>query len=526
MNDVFKHRLDRLINNGQHNFLRGGLKGIEKESLRITRTGGIAQTPHPLSLGSALTHPYITTDYSEALLEFITPPFNETHATLKFLEDIHKFVYDSLGDELLWATSMPCGISGDKSIPIANYGSSNIGQMKHIYRRGLGFRYGRAMQVIAGIHFNYSVPESFWPIFQDLEQDSSNSQAFIANAYFGLIRNLKRYGWLILYLFSASPAICKSFLHGRKGLGSGFKEFDRYTLFAPYATSLRMSDIGYKSSNQANLNISYNNLDEYISSLTNAIETPHPDYKEIDDRCSGGYPQLNDNILQIENEYYSSVRPKQIAYSGEKPTLALQRRGVRYIELRSLDIGIFDPIGVKKETLYFIEALMLLCLIQDSPLNSTNENKCIKENILTVACRGREVNATIMLRGGESVALKQWALEICDCMQGICEILDDGNISKPYTTALESQIELIRNPEKTPSARILDEMTRSGESFAQFGLRIAEKYEHYFKNRKLNPALSEVFRNEAVTSMLRQRELEEASDRLPLDKFLEQYFAQ
>ncbi|MGH8500071.1 MAG: glutamate--cysteine ligase, partial [Methylococcales bacterium] len=335
-------RLDRLINSNQQHLIARGLKGVEKECLRITPDGKISQSPHPRALGSALTHPYITTDYSEALLEFITPPFADTRDTLSFLRDIHQFVYDNLPDELLLASSMPCAISGDASIPIATYGASNIGMMKHIYRRGLDYRYGRSMQAIAGVHFNYSVPEVFWPVFQDIEKNRADLKDFIADAYFAMIRNLQRRGWIVLYLFGASPAICKSFLRDRKTFYHDFDEFDTHTFFKPYATSLRMSDIGYKNSNQARLNISYNNLQDYIESLTRAIETPHPDYQKIGIRVNGEYRQLNDNILQIENEYYSTARPKQIARSGEKPTLALKRRGVRYVEVRSLDLDLYS----------------------------------------------------------------------------------------------------------------------------------------------------------------------------------------
>jgi len=187
-------RLKKIIESQQDHLIRGGLKGIEKESLRISSNGSIAQTPHPAVLGSALTHPHITTDYSEALLEFITPPFADSRETLQFMENIHRFVYANLDDELLLAASMPCGIDGDESIPIATYGSSNIGKMKHIYRHGLWHRYGRAMQSIAGIHFNYSVPAALWPVLHRMEQSSQPILEFIADAYFGLIRNFFRQG--------------------------------------------------------------------------------------------------------------------------------------------------------------------------------------------------------------------------------------------------------------------------------------------------------------------------------------------
>ena len=524
MDKLFENRLNHLVNQDQQTSLVNGLKGIEKESLRITRDGKIAQTPHPRALGSALTHPYITTDYSEALMEFITPPFPKTEDSINFLTDIHQFVYDNLPDELLLATSMPCAISGEKSIPIADYGSSNIGKMKHVYRRGLGYRYGRTMQTIAGIHFNYSLPESFWPIFQTLEKDSRNLDDFIADAYFSLIRNVQRIGWILLYLFGASPAICKSFIRDRKQSCRDFQEFDPYTWYMPFGTSLRMSDIGYQNNNQAQLHISYDSVDSYINSLTEAIETPHPEYRAIGIRSNGEYLQLNDNILQIENEYYSNIRPKQIAMSGEKPTLALKRRGVRYVEIRSLDIDISYEIGVTAENLRFIEALMITCLLQNSPKIDQDEYHALHRNFLTVACRGREPDLHL-INSGKPESLKTIALRFCDSMVPVCEILDSQNEEKTYTAALATQIEAIHHPEATPSAEILSEMQLTGEPFARYAQRISEQHERKFRMQRLDDARTAEFVKIAEESIREQEDIEQ-QDSIPFETFLENYFAQ
>src|SRR5215469_12616115 len=211
--------------------LRGGGKGLEKESLRVTQAGKLAQTPHPAALGSALTHPHITTDYSEALLEFVTAPFADVNQTLLSLMDIHAFAYQHMDGEMLWATSMPCVLEGDEGIPIARYGRSNVGMMKHVYRRGLGWRYGRAMQTISGVHFNYSFPTPLWPALQRAERDARPARRFQDEWYFRALRNFQRLGWLVPYLFGASPAMCKSFLRGRD---LKFAEFDAHTLYEPY----------------------------------------------------------------------------------------------------------------------------------------------------------------------------------------------------------------------------------------------------------------------------------------------------
>lgn len=517
-------RLFHLLDTEQQELLRGGLKGIEKESLRISTQGMIAQTAHPKVLGSALMHPFITTDYSEALLEFITPPFAEADAMLEFMRQIHQFVYPNIGDELLLSTSMPCGIDGDLSIPIAEYGSSNIAKMKHIYRKGLWHRYGRSMQSIAGIHFNYSVPEKLWPALFAQQSEITDLAAFINHSYFGLVRNFQKTGWLILYLFGASPAICKSFFGSRPHLMAQFEEFDNGSLYHPYATSLRMSDIGYKSKNQENLKIDYNSLAGYVETLTQAISTPYPEYEKIGIKDGAEYKQLNCNILQIENEFYSTMRPKQIIASGEKPTLALKRRGVRYVELRSLDLNLFSPVGIELSTTYFLEAFLLNCLLQESPLHQGQEVQINNQNQLKVAHAGRQPGLVLNNHQGE-ITLKAWANDILAAMQPVCAVLDAGNPAKPYSTALELQQALVDNPELTPSARILADMRNDQQCFGQYALAQSKKHQAYFKSTNLDPKLGQDFQKMAEVSWEQQSALEQ-QDALDFDSFLAQYFSQ
>jgi len=524
LNTTNLNRLQRLINANQQPLLKNGLKGIEKESLRLSNQGFIAQTPHPVALGSALTHPHITTDYSEALLEFITPPFADINDSLRFLHHIHQFVYDNLDNEHLLASSMPCGINGDESIPIAEYGHSNIGTMKHIYRKGLWHRYGRTMQAIAGIHFNYSLPETLWPILHQLEGSSASLEDFQANAYFDLIRNFQRQGWLILYLFGASPAICKNFFKTRPELMAQFAEFDNGTLYHPYATSLRMSDIGYKSNNQANLNIDYNSLDGYVDSLSRAINTPYAEYEKIGVKVANEYHQLNSNILQIENEYYSTVRPKQIINPCEKPTLALKRRGVLYVEIRSLDLDLFNPIGIDASRARFIEAFLLTCLLQDSPEMSTEDFQTNNANQLTVANAGRQPNIEL-IKGRQAIRLQDWATDILDNMQAVCHILDQGEAVQHYTQALTEQRKLVETPDLTPSARILAAMQSAQQPYAKFADQLSAKHAKKFTADQLNSTETAKFNAMASASLTKQQEIE-AKDSLSFDDFLNQYLQQ
>lgn len=518
-------RLSYLLDQKKQHLLVGGLKGIEKESLRISSAGQISKKTHPYALGSALTHPQITTDYSEALLEFITPPFAEIKDTLDFMQNIHQYVYEHLDDnEMLLSASMPCGINGDESIPIAEYGDSNIGKMKNIYRQGLWYRYGRTMQAIAGIHFNYSVPDALWPVLHQHSQSKNSLNDFISEAYFGLIRNFQRQGWLILYLFGASPAICKSFFKSRPHLMAEFDEYDQYTVYHPYATSLRMSDIGYKSNNQADLEIDYNSLAAYVDSLQNAIEAPYPEYEKIGVKVDEQYKQLNANILQIENEYYSTVRPKQIARSGEKPTLALNLRGVRYIEIRSLDLDLFNPIGIDENKARFLEAFLLNCLLKDSPKNNAKAYQINNENQLTVAHRGREPGLEIS-KNGENITLQTWSNEIIHSMQPVCDILDEGDADKPYSYALKQQLELVNNADLTASAKILQGMHSKNQPFGSFGLETSEYHKQHFLRHKSEDISNKQFDQLSIASHKKQQDIEE-NDKISFDEFLDNYFSQ
>lgn len=523
MYKLAERRLKLLLDSGQKRILEGRQIGLEKESLRVSPDGGISQLSHPSSLGAALTHPYITTDYSEALMEFITPPFEHTEDALAFLRDTQTFVYGELDNEILWATSMPCVVAGESSIPLARYGTSNAGTMKTVYRRGLGHRYGRVMQVIAGVHFNYSMPDSFWRLYQEIEEDTQPLQDFISEQYFALIRNLQRFGWLVPYLFGASPAVCKSFLGGQP---TDLHEFDTNTYYEPYATSLRMGDIGYQNNkeNEIGIKACYRNVDAYIRSLEYATETRYKGYEKIGVKVNGRYEQLNANILQIENEYYSTVRPKQILQGNEKPMMALKQRGVKYVELRSLDVNAFDPLGINEEQIRFLEAFLVFCLIQDSQQICFSEREEIDNNELVVAHRGREPGLKLQ-REAVSCDLKDWALEVCTAMEGICELLDKPYTTRPYANALAKQREKVQDPELTPSALMLNSMRENGEGFYHFARRMSQQHFDYFKQVKLDAERNALFRQAAQTSIERQRELE-ANDQVSFDEYLAAYFAQ
>ena len=518
-----KDTLTAIVKDQQQGLLTQGSIGIEKESLRVDLNGKLSQHPHPLNLGSALTNPYITTDYSEALLEFITPPLQGVTRARKFLEKIHQFVYPKLENEYIWAASMPCVVTGEAGIPIAQYGSSNLGTMKTVYRRGLGYRYGKMMQIIAGVHFNYSFSNEFWIYYQNLcNQKDISLQEFISEKYFCLIRNLQRFGWIIFYLFGTSPAICKTFLSGQP---SPLEKFDSKTYYLPYATTLRMGDIGYnnKKENEIGVQACYDSLSSYIKCLTKAIETPCPEYEKIGVKVNGEYRQLNANILQIENEYYSAFRPKQPSINNEKPVHALARRGVQYIELRSLDLNLYDPLGVSEAQLYFLEAFMLFCLLHESPVINQNERKAIKDNESKVAHQGRDPDLKLR-RISERISLKDWGRELLNEMQAVCEVLDQQEHTHVYSDTLRQQFAALENADLTPSARVLQDMSENEECFFELAKRISKQHEKQLCNNTLNEKDTNFFETQVRQSVKKHRQIEDL-DTESFDQFLQNYFS-
>ena len=494
-------------------------RGIEKESLRITPAGHLAQTDHPEALGSALTNPYITTDFSEALLEFITPTSEEISECLAMLEAIHQFTYHRLPDnELLWVSSMPCPTGSEEDIPLARYGSSNIGRLKNLYRRGLSHRYGRLMQTIAGIHYNFSMPKHFWPLYRKLLGDTRSIKDFRTHHYLHLIRNFHRYSWLLLYLFGASPVVSKTFVKGRD---HHLQEFDQHSLYLPHATCLRMSDLGYRSEAQKSLFVCYNELDSYIESLNNAMHTPYEPYEAIGTRRNGEHLQINTNLLQLENEFYSTVRPKRAVKRGERPITALTRDGVEYIEVRALDLNPFAPLGVDDEQIRFLDAFLLFCLLDESPPCNPSEYFQISHNIEAVVENGRDPQLELK-RNGDTVLMQDWAGSLLDGIAFSAGLLDQSHGTDSYSASLARQRAKLKDPGLTPSGRILSAMKERGLSFYQFTMELSQQHRDALLAAPGNPALMKRLEEASVESWLEQKAIEQG-DTVDFETFVEQW---
>lgn len=516
---VFERRLAALVNSRERSTLVGGRRGLEREGMRVTPAGRISGRGHPVELGSALCNPHITTDYSEALLELVTPTFNDNAALGQYLGDLHHFVAQRLEDELLWAGSMPGEVAGEAEVPIARYGRSHRGRFKEVYRRGLQTRYGGLMQAIAGAHFNYSFPATFWPQWAEVVESRQHDPAFISATYFDVVRNYRRFGWLTLYLFGVSPALCSSFMQGRRD--DELVPLGASTLHLPYATSLRMSDLGYRNRNQAAVNVSVNALEAYLRDLNHATHTAHPPFAALGVRVGDDYRQLNANILQIENEYYSNLRPKRTPRSGESTGQALARAGVEYIEVRALDICIFEPTGVCMDEMHVMEALLALCLVRASEPIDTTEQEQLDHNHLLVARRGREPGL-VLQRQGRAVTLREWGAELTDQLAGICELLDGGDPTRQYQRALTRQIEKLSEQELTPAARLLRELRRTGADYADYTCQLSAGHrQRLLDPAGHDPAVLARFADEVVESVRAQSAAERA-DRGSFDDYLAQ----
>ncbi len=509
--------LQSAANQGLFNAMR---RGIEKETLRTTPTGKISQTNHPKALGSALTHPHITTDYSEALLEFITPVSASREASLAFLLDLHRFSLTRLeANELLWPASMPCKLDGNDSVRIAEYGTSNVGFMKHIYRRGLDARYGRIMQSIAGIHYNVSFPDDLWPLLAKLEglPVEANNKDWRSTKYFSLIRNFRRHSWLLMYLFGASPALDASFLSGHES--HPLKELVAGTWGEPTATSLRMSDLGYQNQVQGTLSICFNSLDNYINTLQEAIDKPYPGYAALGTKVNGEYRQLNTGILQIENEYYSDIRPKRVMHSGQKPNEALREDGVEYIEVRCLDINPFLPGGIDVAQMYFLDAFLLFCLLEPSPELDEASCKTIETNLKNTVNFGRDTAQQI-----NGQPLQQQANALLKRLRPVCQLLDGSTPEEtPFCDALNQQQAKVDDINLTPSAQML-KLVKESEGFVPAVLELARAQREQLLASPINKARESLF-SELSASSIKQQQAIEAADSIDFDTYLQQYFA-
>lgn len=493
--------------------------GIEREMLRSDAAGQLAQTPHPASWGSAHCNPDITLDFSEAQPELVTSPNDDLQALLQQLQSLHGFVSRHLpASDRLWFLSMPPAID-EARIPLAQFGTSNAARLKTLYRRGLANRYGRKMQVICGVHFNHSWSEAFWQRLHERVGDSRRLPIFISENYLALSRNYLRLSWLLAYLFGATPAVDKSFIKRQAPELQAWKDA---TLIAPYATSLRMSRIGYVNSTRCAASVSFDSLTEYLSTLYQAITTECPGYSIIGLQDEQGeYLQLNTHLLQSEAEHYALIRPKQPPGPDERPFSALRDRGVSYVEVRALDIQPDTPLGAHPEQLGFLRLFLLYCLLTPNPPLSREQELENSYNHQQAALLGRQPGVTLR-RQGQDIQLRDWGLELMEQLRQLAEILDYHTYRGDHYQQLVARHEtLLNQPELTPSARVLAQLQDADLEYLEWGLKLSQRHLESLQASAASPAEAEIAAR-AEASVREQQRLD-AAPQQDFDSYLRHY---
>lgn len=501
-----------------YTILEGIQRGVERETLRILPDGTLSKTPFPREIGAALTHPWITTDFAESMLEFITPVNTNIEYMLTFLRDLHRYANVNIHDELMWPLSMPCFVAKEDDIILAQYGSSNEGLLKTLYRQGLKNRYGAMMQTISGVHYNFSLPLAFWQA-KDGIKDAEEGKEIISEGYLRIIRNYYRFGWVIPYLFGASPSVCGSFIKDPDKLEQFAKQTNG-SCFLPYATSLRLSDIGYTNNAQKQLGITFNHLDTYVAGLRKATQTRSDEFSRLGIKVDGQYRQINDKILQIENEFYAPVRPKRVPRQDERPSDALLRGGIEYIEVRSLDINPFSPIGITEEQIRFVDLFLIWCALAPAPEMSSDELQCAKVNWNRVIMEGRKPGQIISM-GCDSYRepLAKVGHDLFSDLLRVADVLDHKDEKKRYRKVCERLDIMFDNPDLTLSARTLQAISDMGT--AKFGLALANQYKQQLNAEPLSVLTEGDFiyqKNQSLEKQIR-KDLDQS---IPFDEYLQQ----
>ena len=491
---------NRLINLKQQSFFTNLIieRGIEKESLRVNKEGFISGQSHPKGLGSSFTNPSITTDFAEALIEIVTPVYTDINQLYKKLESLHVFINKNLeNNETLWPYSMPPKIKTESEINIATYGDTNMGKLKHIYRKGLAIRYGKTMQCVSGIHYNFSLSDESLKKFLGISNQEDKSKA-----YLGLIRNFKRLFWFVLLEFGNSAVVDKTFVSRRN---NDLEELNSSDLFQKDATSLRMSDIGYQSQAQKNLDFKYNDLASFLDELKTGIIMPHPEFQKLGLQDENGkYQQISDGILQIENELYDCIRPKRAGKSGQRPYQLLKDQGIQYVEVRGIDLNPSSLLGITEDQIRVLDMLLIYCIVNDSPEMTDEEKLIIEKTDITTIKYGREGSSKINYRNSE-VPISQARDHLVENLLLLANEMDD----QEYANAIHS-------------LKIKNNVFNQNKSFHETGLELAKN--NSIKLNSLSNIDLDVCKKEASDSLIEFDRINKQTE-VSFEEFINSYNA-
>ena len=434
---IKKLRLESLLTSG--NF------GLEKENVRVDKDGKLALTPHPKEFGDKLKNPYITIDFSESQLEMITPSFDSIEKAYTFLENIHDIVSTSLEKEYLWPQSIPPILPNEEHIPIGDFHGEN-GESYKKYREHLAEKYGKKFHLLSGIHYNFSFSDEFLEKLYNEVYDGANFEdlkSFKNYTYLKIARNYLRYGWFIIYLLGASSPIHETY---KKECIEKMSPLQDDSYYFEHTLSFRNGVCGYK--NAGEIYVSHKSLSDYVSDINRLVDK---------------------NILHGAKEYYSPIRLK--SKNKTKILDSLEKDGVEYLELRSIDLNPFSRIGVDISDLEFVHLFIVYLLLKEenNEFEKTDYKRSIRNQEL-LATQGRDKELLLNKCENTLITARNWAEEILDEMMMHFEEL--GILDEKYRKIIKFQRDKIENEDKHYIGRLLKGIKEEG--FINFHLEKAK----------------------------------------------------
>jgi glutamate--cysteine ligase len=423
------------------------LWGLERETHRILPSGSLSRTPHP----EVLRPPAFTRDFAETQLEIVTPPRETIRQALAALDRLIAEAQRAVGSELLWPFSMPPRLPEEPEIQIAQLGAGEAARRARLYREGLALRYGKARQMVCGVHVNLSFGDS---LLRRLASESPLTHEEIGTGrrpdayYLRLTRNLYQDLPLLVLLFGASPL-----------RGGGHAESE------PMAISYRNSPKGY-ARDEFLPYLDLASADAYLAGIRRGLRTESPAFARLGLVRAGRALQLNANVFQTDKEFYAPIRMRQTLLPGESTTDALAGRGVGYLELRFLDVDPFGRPGVTEDALRLIHLVLLNGLAQPSvPRANAALRKDLQAAAHVALLDPRALAASDpLLRSAERrlAGLEPWARR-----------LDADTDESPYRGSLDRFRRRVAHPGTLPSAALARELAESGTDWTSFGVRTA-----------------------------------------------------
>ena len=488
--------------------------------------GVISAKEHPKSLGHPLTNQYITTDFAEALLELVSPTFSRTDELITWLQFLHGFVATNIGknDERLWPASMPPILPDPDNFKIAEYGTTHQGQIRNIYRQGLSLRYGRRMQAIAGIHLNLSFTEEFLQLHREISESDDNANTI----YLNILRNYIRNSWLINFLLGSSPVMDASFFKNETVPDFLGKHKER-SYYHPSSTCLRMGDIGYNNRKHRVLNICFNSIEEYIKTIKGLTKRPEEEYARLGIKnAAGEYRQLNTNLLQIENEYYASIRPKAARSREQKTIDSLAENHTQYLEIRNLDIDPFLPYGVDASRINFMQMFFVYLSLLPSPPIGAEECQYVRQLERQIIMNNLSQDKDFELMGGYILNINDQAEKMLGEMQAVAEILDVAAGKDDYSRAWQHHWNLLNDENSLPAIKQMDFFRRTDMEFVEGMKKIAEQHHSTYNNLIKQDKYEDhriIFDKEVDRSFAEEEQIlaQQKKGDLSLDEFINNY---